>query len=432
MGPVSNESVTRQGQYGRVTGDDHPLEDDDELNDQEETGGGEGPEAREPSEIRLPIDPAIFESLIPFRDLQRTIAAMDFTGIRAAQQAAEAFATQIPDLAALQNTIQTYIARSVDFSAIAAIQRNFANLPLPQILEQAKWAEGIAESLNLPALQQANDLLAATNFPGLTDTTSALAVALAAHSQDWLKTFQTIDIARLLEGLDRWLPENLRELDDLDAVARIALDEGIPLSWIPRASIVQQLVAAANYEERLELLDAHRVDILADCDAALANVHHQWAQECRDATRALRVGLDGPAQSHAAGIIDSIVLCVLGPKNGRQLAKQRAVEEWDDIALRVAGENLALRPLYRALVTWFPGSGTPPPDYFARHPTAHAVGQPGLFQRRHALIAVMLAVSLTMQFSDDPASAAGLLSAETDYGTSGDVEPDSDASADES
>ncbi len=180
----------------------------------------------------------------------------------------------------------------------------------------------------------------------------------------------------------------------------------------------------------MDLLDAHRDDILADCDAALADVHHQWAQECRDAIRAVRVDLDGPAQSHAAGIIDSIVLCALGPKNGRQLAKERAVEDWEDVALRVAGENLALRPLYRTLVMWFPGSGAPPPDYFARHLTAHAIGQPGLFQRRHALIAVMLAVSLTMQFWDDPASAAGLLSAEADDVGSGDIEPDSDTSAD--
>ncbi len=147
---MSTESVTLQGQDGPVTGEDHPWADDDEPNDQDEPPEGEGPEAQETPEIRIPIDPAIFESLIPFQDLQRTIAAMDFSGIRAAQQAAEVFASQLPDLTALQDTVQAHIAQSVDFSAIASIQRNFANLALPQILDKARWAEEIAQSLDCP------------------------------------------------------------------------------------------------------------------------------------------------------------------------------------------------------------------------------------------------------------------------------------------
>ena len=139
---MSTESVTLQGQDGPVTGEDHPWADDDEPNDQDEPPEGEGPEAQETPEIRIPIDPAIFESLIPFQDLQRTIAAMDFSGIRAAQQAAEVFASQLPDLTALQDTVQAHIAQSVDFSAIASIQRNFANLALPQIVDKAEVGEG--------------------------------------------------------------------------------------------------------------------------------------------------------------------------------------------------------------------------------------------------------------------------------------------------
>lgn len=361
------------------------------------------------SEIRIPLDPAIFETLIPFRDLQRTIVAIDFDGIRAGRQAAAALTSvDLPGLVELQQRIQAQIARSVDFSALADLRRTWAK-SVPQLLDQAKWAQGLAQSINLPALLRANELLADVEFPAIAEAQRAVAAALASHSEGWLKSIQSLDMARLLVELDRWLPANLRDVTDLEAVARLALDEGLPLSWVPRSSIVQALLDAGSPEERLDLLDTHREDVLADCDVAVASLPHQWAHECSDAIRALQAGLGGPAQSHAAGIIDSIVLCALGPRNGRQLARERAVEDWEDLALRVAGESLALRPLCRALVTWWPGSGNPPPDHFARHPTAHAVGQPGLFHRRHALIAVMLAVSLTVQFWDDPAAADGLL-----------------------
>lgn len=360
------------------------------------------------------IDPAIFESLVPFRDLQRTVAAIDFGGIRAAQQAAAAFALQLPDMTVFQMSIQAHLAQSMNFSAIADLQRNFAKSMIPQLPDQLKWAEGLARSINFEALLGVNDLLAKTTFPAIAETQQAIANALKFHTEGWVKSLQFVDFDRMLEGLDRWIPDNLRDVEDLDAVARLALDEGLPLSWIPRPEIVQRLVDAADPDARLVLLDEARSDILEDCDVALADIPHRWARECEDAIRAIRGELDGPSQSHAANIIDSIVLCTLGPKNGRQLAKERAVADWETLGLRIVGESLTLRPLYRALITWWPGSETPPPNHFARHPTAHAVGVPGLFGARRALIAVMLAVSLTVQFWDDSASAGGLDSRDSD------------------
>lgn len=386
-----------------MTDDENPPEDDrygdgseqDEQDDDAPDDGG----------IRIPIDPSIFESLIPFRDLQRTIASIDFSGVRAAQQAAAAFAARIPDIPMIQLDVQRLIGESVNFAALGELQKSIAAAALP---DRTAWAESLARSLNIEALQNVNTVLAGVDFPAFAAAQSAIAEALTSHTQEWLKSFQTIDVERLLESLDRWLPDNLRGVDDLEAVARIALDEGIPLSSVPRTAIVVSLVEAATPEDRLALLDSHRNDIIDDCADAVTEIPHQWARECEEAIDALRVPLNGPAQSHAAGIIDSIVLCTLG-SSGREVAKQRATEDWEDLALRVAAESLALRPLYRALVTWFPNTGTPPPDHFARHATAHAVGQPGLFHARHALIAVMLAVSLTIQFWDDPSAVGGVL-----------------------
>ncbi len=178
----------------------------------------------------------------------------------------------------------------------------------------------------------------------------------------------------------------------------------VPLAWVPRSAIVDALLASDTLQERALLLDERLTDILDDCEAVLVDIPHEWAKECVAAISALRAGFEGPAQSHAGNIIDSIVLRLHG-RNGRDRAKARAGEPFDGIPLRLASESLALRPLYRAFVKWWPGQGDPPPEHFARHTTAHAVGHPGLFHRRHALVAVMFATSLTVQFWDDDVDA---------------------------
>ena len=123
-----------------------------------------------------------------------------------------------------------------------------------------------------------------------------------------------------------------------------------------------------------------------------------WRAECREAVDALRAGFRGPAQSHASNIIDSIVLDLHG-RDGRQHAKAKARETFEDTSLQLAAENLSLRPLFLAFVPWFPHSGEPPPEHFTRHATAHAVGRGGVFNSTSALVAVMLATSLTMQYA---------------------------------
>lgn len=213
----------------------------------------------------------------------------------------------------------------------------------------------------------------------------------------------TVDLSGLLEALDRWLPVNLRDVDDLDVVATISLQEGLPLTWVPRTEIVVLLVQAGSSEARIGILTARRADILDDCEEALASISHEWAKECRSAIAAMRADLDGPAQSHASNIVDSIVLRLHG-SNGRNHVKKSAQEDFDDQPLQLAAENLTLRPLFRAFTTWYPDVGIDPPDYFARHATSHAVGHAGVFAPISALVAVMLATSLTVQYATEDQS----------------------------
>ena len=233
------------------------------------------------------------------------------------------------------------------------------------------------------------------------------------------------DLARLLgeirlpkwdipdwQGVLRWWrPDNLHEVPDLNAVATVALEEGIPLSWVPRPEIVAALIEADGPEARLAIIAERRDDMLDDCEARLDVIAHEWAVQCSEAVRALRLGLIGPSQSHAANIVDSIVLTRFG-KCGRAAATRRASENLGDQLLRQAAEHLTLLPIKRALTDWWPDGDAPPPDHFSRHATVHAVGCRGVFTPHSATIAIMLATSLTVQFAARAAAASGELPSE--------------------
>ena len=246
--------------------------------------------------------------------------------------------------------------------------------------------------------------------------------ALNAHSLGLSALFKPqTDLARLLgeirlpkwdipdwQGvLRRWRPDNLHEVPDLNAVAMVALEEGIPLSWVPRPEIVAALIEADGPEARLAIIAERRDDMLDHCEARLDVIAHEWAEQCSEAIRAMRHGLIGPAQSHAANIADSIVLSRFG-KRGRAAATRRASENLGDQLLQQAAEHLTLLPIKRALTDWWPGGDAPPPDHFSRHATVHAVGCRGVFTPQSATIAVMLATSLTVQFAAREAAAGAV------------------------
>lgn len=180
-------------------------------------------------------------------------------------------------------------------------------------------------------------------------------------------------------------------------LTKLIRDERLPLMWVPRFEILDNLLSASTSEDRIRILDTHVVDVMDDCEAVLNDIKHEWAIQCRCAISALREGLYPAAQSHASNIIDSIVLAIYG-KQGRDHVKKRAQEGFSG---HVNSEQLLFSSLSRTFIKWSPDSTDPIPDHFARHATAHAVGQPGVFSPHKALVAVMLATSLTTQFWDD-------------------------------
>jgi hypothetical protein len=396
--------------------DNCPVTADPDSDGEDERNSGDDSEGEEHGESRRSsFDPDVVRNVEAFRSLQRQIAGFNLSAVRAAQRAVESAlsSVNIAAIVAAQDTIARNIARSLDFSGLQAAGKALAaaaNLTAASEAQQ-RWAQTIAASIDVSALRRANEALVSNAaLAAVRQAQESWAEAVArqvdftALADRLTIALPKIEIGRWLEILQRWIPANLREIGSLDAVAQVSLDEGLPLSWVPRQEIVEALLAAKGADERSAILDDRLADILDDCEAALADSKHEWARQCRAAISALRAGHDGPAQSHGANIIDSIVLRLMG-RNGRMYAKKRAEEGLDDLPLQLVAESLTLRPLFRAFTTWWPTSGDAPPDHFARHATAHAIGYEGLFERRHAVVAVMLATSLTVQFSDELAES---------------------------
>ena len=374
---------------------------DDEPGDDDASSSGDASRRRDP-----------LRGLDAFSAIQRQLAAIDFAALTGAQRAIEqATAFRIPAILAAQDAIAKNFAQSIDWTALAASHKALIDTGAlsAAVGVQTKWAESLAKAVDFSALHDA--IASSAALTAFTATNQALTDSLKQQTDLFARitegiTFKLpeIDFSQWIEALDRWIPGNLRNVGDLDAVATVSLEEGLPLTWIPRAEIVAALIGAASSEERDAILAERTNDILDDCDAALAPYDNEWAIQCRHAIEAMRAGLHPPAQSHASNIIDSVVLAFLG-KNGRDTAKKRAEEDFDDLPLQLAAENLTLRPLFRAFTAWWPTSGDTPPDHFARHATSHAVGHVGVFAPISALIAVMLATSLTVQYSPEPTPA---------------------------
>ena len=203
------------------------------------------------------------------------------------------------------------------------------------------------------------------------------------------------------------LPEVVLDLDvdDIDKAAAIAQSEGIPVAWVPRLSTIKELISLPDESSRFAHLETTASDVIDDCRELAGGSQHRWIKESTEAAEAFSDGHWSAAQSHAANVIDTIVL-ELGRKAGyprKQLgrargdAKKRAAKPIDeDAAMTGVAEALAMMPLLPALEEWFPGD--PLLSHFSRHATAHGAGEPGVSSRPSALVSVLLATSLARQF----------------------------------
>src|SRR3954452_21518166 len=73
---------------------------------------------------------------------------------------------------------------------------------------------------------------------------------------------------RLLENL----PENWPRLVDLQRVAEVIQDDGLPLVWVPPPDVVAAILAAPDRNARVAAMLDHADELMRDCRRILAEL----------------------------------------------------------------------------------------------------------------------------------------------------------------
>ena len=117
-------------------------------------------------------------------------------------------------------------------------------------------------------------------------------------------------LAPVFSRLAEALPENWRDIryPCLEAALEL-MNDGIPLIWVPRSSVVARLMQASGAAGRADVLADARRDVADDCDAVLADITAphlaSLAVMAAEAVRTLRDGYCAGAQALATDVFDT-------------------------------------------------------------------------------------------------------------------------------
>jgi hypothetical protein len=209
-----------------------------------------------------------------------------------------------------------------------------------------------------------------------------------------------IDLTGLAAALDRAkeaLPPNWDGLDHYEALGEIAKDDGIPVVWVPRASVLADLVAAPDRDERVKILLARQDEITEDCRSVMAEVTDPdlapRVPQALEAVGALLAGFPQPAQALAVAVSESLLTeHIANGRSYKALATDVAVDT-DELTIVEVRSTFALLPVHRFYTPWWPHSGVPAPGELSRHVTVHHARADHLTPE-NALIAIMLLSSV--------------------------------------
>jgi hypothetical protein len=223
------------------------------------------------------------------------------------------------------------------------------------------------------------------------DRLAAFAERLGSSIEPFFAGIETLELNILREkGPDNW--RDLHDTHDLRQLLGLA-EAGIPVTWVPRASILAELLEA-DPEERLNVLLAHRDEILSDCATVSAPTRTgpfaQQATFLGEAITAFNHGLHAAAQALAASVMDTLLRRAVH-EPVRRGYYNKVKDTVDSITFPELAWAVTHWPVLTALAT-FNGEDAVPP-MFNRHATAHAVNDIQ-YTTTNALVAVMLATSV--------------------------------------
>lgn len=197
-----------------------------------------------------------------------------------------------------------------------------------------------------------------------------------------------------------------------------ARDDGLPLSWIPRADTIKALNAGTSRLERITVLMDRHAEVVEDCATALDECDED---EIVDTVYLARCAVDALVEGHHEA---AMALAVSMAEPLAQWASTPRVRSYDSAAdeeqwekqlkstskYKHAGAEIdrlapgtvspwefcwqvLIAPIPTFFAEWWPESTIPPPTKLSRHVVAH-LARRDQFTQENALLAIMLVVSI--------------------------------------
>ncbi|TCK25224.1 hypothetical protein [Pseudonocardia endophytica] len=271
----------------------------------------------------------------------------------------------------------------------------------------------------LPVVKRQTDAISAVvaRNQQLIKIQTEAAQAVAEHLQQidfvWLEglreqlagVLSRIDFGKIADAIHRGLPPNWQELNDMVRISELfdITEAGYPTAWVPRASILNQLIQAETDDERGQIFAGHQAEIIEDCRTVIADVVDEDLVELAEMLEEMLTVAEGghlvAAQALAASIFDTTLRFTIEPEriSGYYAKVKAEIEDHkENASLSELRWGLVHIPAVAALKMFNAPAGDPVPDRFNRHASAHAVGRVQ-YSPANALIAVTLATSLVRE-----------------------------------
>jgi hypothetical protein len=210
-----------------------------------------------------------------------------------------------------------------------------------------------------------------------------------------------IDFGAMREGFLRACPPNWRALDRSIALADLfdLTEAGFPTAWVPRASVLEEVLRAAE-DERRSVFAGRSDEAIEDCMTVLAEVTSaELNEQVALLVEALTVAGEGrlaAAQALAASVLDTTLRHTFQPQRITgyyKKVKDEIADRHENADMTELRWGLVHVPVIVVLEQFDPTKGEPVPAQFNRHASAHAAGLTQ-YTPANAVIALALATSL--------------------------------------
>ena len=303
----------------------------------------------------------------------------------------------------------------IDFGAAEAVRRVLANgVPPVRVPGVGAWRNPVVEQLTGAGQPRLADIVTRNSLQ-LAATRNPFIEQIASATRQWkidalrvpIPGFQGVfqDISRAIQSIDwdtinsRWFCPNWdpeRGLNQYEAFLSLAIEEALPLTWVPNRELTYALLEAEP-EQRKPLLVDSSAAILHDCEQQLAEIERlpYLAESCQEVIAAYRAGVHRSAQALAASIFDTLLRQVVPPVKYRYYSIVKKAmptpDTWDSLNMRQV-RAVPTAFAVTSLLEPFDGHDNVP-TLLNRHATAHAV-HADQYSSANALKALMLVVAM--------------------------------------